>query len=120
MDNAPKRGRPKGSTNKPKETLPESNLTRDAPKSANLKPSTAAPQRDHKYTLLNDITPGEKDANYNFYAVVIDASRPHKKGEKLTRQILRVIDTSCFPGAFPQDSKKPGCVSVTFFSYRSE
>ena len=119
-DTKRKRGRPKGSTNRPKETLPVSNLSRDAPTSANPKPSTAAQQREHKYTLLNDISAAEKESTYNFYAIVIDATRPHKKGEKLRRQIMRVIDTSCFPGAFPQDAKKPGCVSVTFFSYRSE
>jgi hypothetical protein len=73
------RGRPKGSTNKPKDDLPMSNLTYGAGNTGSAqKTSFSKPVKDRIYTQLSHTSLGNTEL-YNLYGVVIDASSPHPK-----------------------------------------
>mmetsp|Transcript_39538 Transcript_39538/g.51785 ORF Transcript_39538/g.51785 Transcript_39538/m.51785 type:complete len:114 (+) Transcript_39538:56-397(+) len=98
-----KRGRPKGSKNKPKEggcganegAAPVSNIHLAAAAKAEPARKTAksnAAQSYKTYTPLAKTSLGNTEL-YNLYGIVIDASSPHPK-KNFFRQLLKIVDPS--------------------------
>ena len=126
MNPLPKRGRgrPVGSTNKPKTDQgndPVSNVFFGQGTTPNKSPSTNKPKREHIYTQLSHTSLGNTEL-YNLYGIVIDASCPHPK-RAFSRQLLKIIDPTMHYKPNMQtapNEQNNGCVSVTFFAHNAE
>ena len=116
-----KRGRPKGSKNKPKEgnsgeVISNIHFGTSAKAEPKKAASKNAAQTFRTYTPLAKTSLGNTEL-YNLYGIVIDASSPHPK-KNFFRQLLKIVDPSMHYKQ-PRDASDPnnGCVSVTFFAH---